>query len=1705
MAQLKDLLVSGASRFVGKLFANDVQITTLNIPTTSGGTTYGPGTNNQVLVSNGSSVYWNSAAPVASKLGTNAGSTTQPIYFADGIPKAITGSIANSTTGNAATATAFSSNATVTLTGDATGTSAGSTKSWTVPVTLATIDNLTAGTYGQSTTTSVAHGGTFKIPYIEVDAKGRVIAISDKTITLPGSGNTDTKVTQTAVTASGYTNWRTLVWGASNSGTEGFTPSTVTDQVYTTNVFSVQPSTGTLKATTFKGNLTGNVTGNVTGNADTATTATKLSTDAGTPYQPVYFSDGVPVMGSGNSIEYIAGTQTGSTGSWTGVTKDTELYVGKTIAYRLPYAGSGNASLTLTFPDGTTSAAGPVYAGTTRLTTHYPAASILIMVWDGSNWRTNPYYNTDSNTKLRTYASSTNINVPLLGQSSAASTTADWTSYTTSYKDWYGVIPASDDIRVKINLSTGVLTAPGGITANVTGNLTGNASTATSATTASKATAANLTTTQYGIAYYSDTAGTFASSAANTTTTRKFLRMTGTGSAGAAPAWDTVTKSDVGLGNVENTKLSTWAGSANITTIGTLSSGTVPWARLSNVPSSFTPSSHAHGNVTNAGAITVSTMPTIEEDDFIVIVDSNDSSKITKGPSFDGITTTKALTPKGTWETFNNYSLPLASSSTRGGVKIGYTTSGKNYAVQLSNEQMYVNVPWTDTNTHYTTHLITASSATGTSQVTTETTSPYLNLLDDSTVRDSVQIKGGGSTTVKSSADGKIINITSTDTNTHNTAYLYVGTSSGSANAETTNGNTYLILKDGSSVSSRNLITGAGATTVSSNASGTITINSANTWTAMVGATSSANGSVGYVNAVPPKDGYNTKYLRADGTWTVPPNTNTHYTTHLRTASAADSTAQVTTATTNPYLNLLDDSTIRDSVQIKGGGATSITTSADGKIITISSTDNNTTYGAGTGLSLSGTTFNHSNSVSAKTTAAQSAKTLTWGGTFTLYEEKYDAQGHITGVESYNMTMPSNPNTNTTYSLGGALTSSHKFTTTLTPSSGSATTSDITFVAGSNVTLTSDTTNRKITIASSYTNTDTKVSQSSSTTSNWRKVLLHYKDDTAWDADVTSSTNVVYAAKNISVQPSTGTLKATAFEGNLTGNVTGNVSGSSGSCTGNAATATKVYVTNTTPSSGTMYYLTYVASTTSGNQSLLNNPRVYVWDNGTNNFLCVGSSTNSGGLTLRNANGKLADIVTSAFTANRTLTLPDASGTIALTSSDITGNAATATKLATARNLGVALGSTTAVTFDGSANQTSIPVSGTLGVGNGGTGKASWTKGGIIYASATNTLAQVADGSASKVLYSSGSASYGWLSYASTNTASTLVYRDGSGNFSAGTITATLSGNASSATKAYVTNTTPSSTTSYYLTYTNSTTSGNQDLRNSARLYFYDTGTTGYLNIGNGSNSGGITLHNANGKYGDIVTSAFSANRTYTLPDATGTIALTSSSITGNAATATKLSTNGSSGQVWAMTSSSAQAWLSQSSMSVGSATNATNASNIYSSASTSKAYVLGTTTASSANHATVYNASVYTQGSVLYGAAWNDYAEYRETTTPIEPGRVVIENGNDTLSLSTERMQPGAEIVSDTFGFAIGETEKASTPIAATGRVLAYPNEPRETYKPGQPVCSGPNGTISQMTNEEASKYPWLIIGTVSAIPDYETWGENNIKVNGRIWIRIR
>ena len=140
-----------------------------------------------------------------------------------------------------------------------------------------------------------------------------------------------------------------------------------------------------------------------------------------------------------------------------------------------------------------------------------------------------------------------------------------------------------------------------------------------------------------------------------------------------------------------------------------------------------------------------------------------------------------------------------------------------------------------------------------------------------------------------------------------------------------------------------------------------------------------------------------------------------------------------------------------------------------------------------------------------------------------------------------------------------------------------------------------------------------------------------------------------------------------------------------------------------------------------------------------------------------------------------------------------------------------------------------------------------------------------------------------------------------------------------------------------------------------------------------------------------------------------------------------------------------------------------------------------------------------------IYGAVWNDYAEYRKQLYEIEPGRVVRDLNSGHVVLTEERLIPGAQVVSDTFGFAIGETKECKTPLAVSGRVLVFTTQDRYKYNAGDAVCSGPHGTVDIMTREEIQKYPDAIVGIVSEIPTYDTWGQNEVPVQGRIWIKVR
>lgn len=98
-----------------------------------------------------------------------------------------------------------------------------------------------------------------------------------------------------------------------------------------------------------------------------------------------------------------------------------------------------------------------------------------------------------------------------------------------------------------------------------------------------------------------------------------------------------------------------------------------------------------------------------------VLLENNDSSTIQVLYSKNKIYT--RAYESSSWSSWTEIgaggitSIPQASSSALGGIKIGYSDNDRNYAVELdSSGKAYVNVPWTDTNTIYN---VATTSANG--------------------------------------------------------------------------------------------------------------------------------------------------------------------------------------------------------------------------------------------------------------------------------------------------------------------------------------------------------------------------------------------------------------------------------------------------------------------------------------------------------------------------------------------------------------------------------------------------------------------------------------------------------------------------------------------------------------------------------------------------------------------------------------------------------------------------------------------------------------------------------------------------------------------------------------------------------------------------------------------------------------------------------
>lgn len=209
-----------------------------------------------------------------------------------------------------------------------------------------------------------------------------------------------------------------------------------------------------------------------------------------------------------------------------------------------------------------------------------------------------------------------------------------------------------------------------------------------------------------------------------------------------------------------------------------------------------------------------------------------DESKLSSEDGYEPYTASQASSVpwSGVTGKPSTFTPPTSSATVLGGIKVGYTTSGKNYKVQLdSSGNAYVNVPWTDNNTTYN-----------------EATADTLGLVK-------IGYVSNGKNYAVLLANGKMyVNVPWTDTNT---TYGVVGA----------NGSTGLV-KNGSTVTS------ASGYTACPIVGGIPYYKDTNTTYAnMKAATDSAAGAAGLVPA--PAAGKQASFLRGDGTWVVPTNT----------------------------------------------------------------------------------------------------------------------------------------------------------------------------------------------------------------------------------------------------------------------------------------------------------------------------------------------------------------------------------------------------------------------------------------------------------------------------------------------------------------------------------------------------------------------------------------------------------------------------------------------------------------------------------------------------------------------------------------------------------------------------------------------------------------------------------------------------------------
>ena len=719
MAQLKDSIVSGNLRVTDETLTDSLQVTTINAPTAAGGSTYGAGTNGQVLKSNGTSTYWGddssgSPSTTVTAVSSSASAGTATTYSRGDHTHNI--SVA---TGDANGQVKIAGqNASVKGLGDAAY--KGVTDNSSSTAVTSTDTNLITGRTlyyaGYTKNTGTVTGSGLTADTVILGNGGTAIKTSSKTIASSGTGITDddTKI-PTSKSVKSYVdglvaNATHFKGGFAASGDGAIDGGSTTlksvaesiGDMYTcitagtiygiafevgdSIIFKKAVAAGTAPATASGTPLAstdfitveGETSVSVVDNNPTLSwsTQSKVATIEGTEINvtmPANPNTDTSVTSSDN--HYTPSTVSGEdkTANASGATAAWSIDVVKGVT--LNTDGKGHVTgLSVTsgkIPSNPNTNTIPSAYCNTAAATAAKAASCTDYALLNNSWLHVLIKNSNTSANALTLSVNSKTAKPIYINGSASSST-NYTLPAGTYLVYY------DGTNYYFR-TDGKLTA----------DITGNADTATKLGTSNKGSSTKPIYLSGGVPTECDSYPT-SLPASNTTNTYS--------STGTAPVSGTAVAAALGTldGNLNNTtpssgKTLTAFSQTDGIVSATFGDISITKSQVSDFPSTMTPSSHTHGNIQNGGTLQTTDVA-IASGDKLVVTDSSDSNKIARtSVSFDGSTATKCLTQKGTWESFtNNAGTVTGSSLTANNIILGngssaIKSSGKTIATSVTN------------------------------------------------------------------------------------------------------------------------------------------------------------------------------------------------------------------------------------------------------------------------------------------------------------------------------------------------------------------------------------------------------------------------------------------------------------------------------------------------------------------------------------------------------------------------------------------------------------------------------------------------------------------------------------------------------------------------------------------------------------------------------------------------------------------------------------------------------------------------------------------------------------------------------------------------------------------------------------------------------------------------------------------------------------